>query len=396
MMHPNTSLSDYLQNIDKVKINELGKGKYNSIISFFNEVVKPKLIPVEIISQWNNLLKEYVNNPNAIFFIRRYASAPKNDWTKIRRGFLTKCNGGLHYAYCDNYLAHYFYTMSLDHFVPVLDDFTNTIINRKFPYGVREDKEEIPFRAFPKGKAPRLNSAGWKLSHVYSVNKEDYSFDYKSEKALLFPIGEQVDWKMQKGYSYPIRLIPNPPISEFKEKIISHFIRFVHPLNYFLSPQKNHSTFDIGESTQLRNMVIEHFKIKYGSVYDDFLGLIMPSDFNSSNAQEPTFPYKFERGIGKKGTKVQVVVKKVPSKVSAGKLKKMIKAYLVDGKSFRAIEKDILKIEPKLNGGGFVAKCILNSNGITAKHKEILKGKRIETVYNKARGELKESIKILM
>lgn len=85
--------------------------------------------------------------------------------------------------------------MALHNYTPAFDDFNEHIKSRKFPYGFMKTSEEEPFQAFPKGKTVSINTAGWKLAHLYSVNQNDYNFDYKKISKELSPRGNQNDWK---------------------------------------------------------------------------------------------------------------------------------------------------------------------------------------------------------
>ena len=52
-------------------------------------------------------------------------------------------------------------------------------------------------------------------------------------------------------------------------------------------------------------------------------------------------------------------------------LEDVVRAYLEEGKSYRRIECDILGIEGKKRGGGFVAKALLNGLGISSAEKRV-------------------------
>ena len=150
-------LITFINESNKQKVPLLPDGKVSTIKELFTKLIADTLPKAETITKWNKLLLEYVNQDDAIFFIRRYASASNKQWHLIRRGFITEYSSGLRYVFCDNYFAHYFYLMALNNFVPTLDEFNKAIKSRKFPYGYMRTRSEAPFQAFPKGKTVNIN-----------------------------------------------------------------------------------------------------------------------------------------------------------------------------------------------------------------------------------------------
>ena len=67
----------------------------------------------------------------------------------------------------------------------------------------------------------------------------------------LFPRGNQNDWKNNPGNDYPSRFIEKSDTNKLRKITIAHFLRLVHPINYFLVPKTNLSNLDIGESPEL-------------------------------------------------------------------------------------------------------------------------------------------------
>jgi len=54
----------------------------------------------------------------------------------------------------------------------------------------------------------------------------------------------------------------------------------------------------------------------------------------------------------------------------------VMRAYLCDGQSHRAIQRDILGVEAPARGGGFLTMEILHKFGIRGQHKWALRGRR--------------------
>lgn len=272
-MIQNNILDEFFDKTNELNIQTIPNGSVSTIEEFYDKVVSLNLPKRETVEKWHDLLMKYVEDDEAIFFIRRYATAPNKNWKLIRRGFLTEYDDGLKYVYCDNYFAHYFYMMVAKDIVPTYDEFKSTIIAKKFPYGFMVTSEEKPFQAFKNGKSVNINKAGWKLDHINSVNS-NYSFDYNSEKNLIFPIGEQRDWIDHEGRGYISRKLSPPGIKKHKEKVIAHFLRLVHPMNYFLTHQRKMSDFDAGGFHGVIDFVRDRYKSIYGAKFADFERLI--------------------------------------------------------------------------------------------------------------------------
>lgn len=281
------NLNDFLEKSNELDIQTIPNGFATTMEEFYDKVVSLNLPKKETVEKWHDLLMKYIKDDEAIFFIRRYATAPNKNWKLIRRGFLTEYNDGVKYVYCDNYFAHYFYMMAVKDIVPTYDEFKSTIIGKKFPYGFMVTSEEKPFQAFKNGKSVNINKAGWKLDHINSVNS-DYSFDYKSEKNQIFPIGKQEDWIDHEGKGYVSRILPSSEIINHKEKVIAHFLRLAHPMNYFLTHQRKMTDFDAGGFRGVIDLVRDKYKIIYGKKFEDFERLIYINE--SRKTKNDKFP----------------------------------------------------------------------------------------------------------
>jgi hypothetical protein len=274
---------EFLDNISKNKIIPIMDTFSDTVESFYDNTIRTNLPDAEVVIKWHSILMRYVNEDGAIFFIRKYGNAPKKQWNLLRRGFLTKFNNAS-FIYCDNFLAHYFFNMAIEGYVPEYEDFKNTMFNLKFPYGYMETKGEIELRASPRGKTPKINSSGWKLAHIYSVGQADYSFDYKKTERNLFTIGNYEDWiKGEKGAV----LRPNESSLSIEELITikTHFLRLVHPINYFLVPKQKHHQSDVGNNIGENEILLEFMKgiqqNKYGELFTEYKNSIAALDKRS-------------------------------------------------------------------------------------------------------------------
>ena len=82
----------------------------------------------------------------------------------------------------------------------------------------------------------------------------------------------------------------------------------------------------------------------------------------------------------------------VRTSISEKQLHDMAVLYLVDGKSYRDLEREVLKIKSEQRGGGFKAKSALNNIGIEAKHKSAVKENGYEHTLKYATDEYKKTL----
>lgn len=401
MKNEQITLQEFLNSSNKYRVTKLLNGESTTVSNLYDSLIANSLPKEETVLKWHHLLIDYIAQKDAIFFIRRYASASNKQWDLIRRGFLTEYIDGLQYVFCDNYLAHYFYLMALNDFVPTIEEFNELIKTRQFPYGFMQTSAEKPFQAFPKGKSVNINSSGWKLAHLYSVNQNDYNFDYKKQSKHLFPIGNQNDWKIQDGKNYPLRYLNDVSTENLRNVTIAHFLRLVHPINYFLVPKTKLSNIDIGENYNVINYMREKTNERFKNIFLDFQELILSkkNDLVIDNS------FQFHLKYGPNHVNSNLVSKKIkikkktestePSNSNVDSLDVhllVIKAYLVANLSYRKIEIEFLNIESQERGGGFVAKKIINSYGITKSHKGTITKENIESVINENKGILKSTL----
>ena len=344
--------------------------------------IKATLPEIEIVKQWHELLKKYISDPEAVLFIRRYASnKDKNGNWDIRRGFLTIFNN-IKIVYVDNYFAQYFYAMAYNKFVPEYNDFKQFIQNRKIPCGYRDTEKEREHQAYKKGPIYPLNNNGWKLSHVFSANQNDYTFNYKEIASEIFPKGEYKNFTKINRESYPYRKIDENILEENLRKIKAHFMRVVHPINHFLTPMRKfqNSTIgikDIGEHPEMLKYIKDKLNEDYGSIFTEYLKIIMANDsillpknhnidLSYGKNLIKSCSINTEHKTIKPTTKSTSSIDRINSSPTSCKtnsftdeqIANSIKAYIFDGLSFRVIERECLKIskEVKVRGGGFVAK----------------------------------------
>ncbi len=278
------TLNRYLQNINKLsKVPQLLQGTCSSLGELWDKLISPLLPAKDVVLRWHKILMEYVDRPDAMFVIRGGNNAKKNEYNRLRRGFLTRTNQGYSFFYTDNFHAAYYLKMALDGYVPTVEELVNTYNLRQFParFG-RDTEEERVLMAMPRGKDPGFQTAGYKLSHIYNVGT-----DYVDEDRCLsligdivdtyFPYGNRDDWSVvddSTGEHYERYLNVSPSARSY---LVAAFLRFVHPFNYFLVPKSTCSDNDVSENPLLISYVRNKIKEMYGTAYDEFLGRIMPS-----------------------------------------------------------------------------------------------------------------------
>ena len=275
----------------------------------WDKVIEPNLPNKNAVIGWHNLLMKYVQQDNAVFTLRACASGDHP-----RRGCLNQVivNGKPTFGtFCiDNGIPTYIYAMAKDKFVPELTEFNEMMIhNCSFPFGWNITSEEKEITAYPKGKNPRISDKGYKLAHIFPAGKE-YRDDveYKTITKFWeaeFPKGDVSDWKqhmLSNGKYYrPIYINDESKVKKVRSFAVAHFLRSVHPLNFFLVPKKSNTRDEdsrilktniyykdhngkeqneIGEYSKLIEYVAAKIKDIYKdtNVYQEFLNLIFPID----------------------------------------------------------------------------------------------------------------------
>lgn len=413
------TLLEKLSSIHKPPICNLPNGETHSIEELWEKLIKMYLPKPNTVLAWHELLMNYIISPHPTFAIRGYNSFPPEKYNDLRRGFLTNA-GKFSFFYTDNFFAAYIQKMSLDGYVPTFDEFVAAFNNREFPsrFG-RNTSEERELLAVKQGKDPRINVAGFKLAHIIPVGQEYYfnGFTMGINKILhlYFPNGNRNDWLPKcdnKGKFYERDFIaPN----DANKYAIAHFLRFAHPFNYFLCPQKKYENNDrckeLAEYSALIHYAHDYNLKTYGSKYFEFLSYIMPlekyrSPLYKSSENEIYVEYglNMNKSVNtaktynnKKNTTPQqhIRIEDLTSLSSSNNIE-MAKEYLTNpNTSFRKLEKKFLSIDSAARGGGFISKSIINSMGITAAQKGILQYVSLDKLISESNGLLLQTLLII-
>ena len=332
------TLIEKLENIAKTStVKSLKKypdvEKAKDFDELWKKVIEPNLPEKGVVIEWHNLLMKYIKQDNAVFTLRKYGSGKQP-----RRGFLNKVfvcgKESFETFYTDNSVPFYFYSMAKDGFVPEFAEFNDAmIINRTFPYGYFSSSAGKAFVAYPNGKNPGINAKGYKLAHIFSAGE-----NYGNEAGYLtiedfckaeFPRGNVLNWNytLSNGKHYRRIDIDDDKKAEIVRAFaVAHFVRSVHPLNYFLVPMttgiedkkskikktniywydnEGKEREEIGENSELIEYVASKIKSMYEnefgksgkSIYQEFLDLIFPIG-NCLDPREANVEINAEYAIG--------------------------------------------------------------------------------------------------
>ncbi|WP_407457258.1 hypothetical protein [Fibrobacter sp.] len=288
------TLQEKLNTIREPRIPEIETGSSETITEFWDTFVAPKLIPVEYVKEWWEILKRYIEEPDALFAIRTFGNG--RDWDRdLRRGFYNiVTNDTYRFFYTDNFFTAYFYKMAYDRYVPSYEDFKETMISRKFParFGRSQQSERDKAAISLAGKDPYIANAGYKISHIVNAGADIWD-GRKSAKISdickkFFPRGEYEDWTLHEDPSGNFYARDIEVDEHGKELLKAHFLRLTCPMNFILTPKRSLQQLqvrvklnDIGESDQLQKFAMKKYHELYGNMYEDFLSKIaMKPDFD--------------------------------------------------------------------------------------------------------------------
>lgn len=415
-----SNLLNKLATIYTPKVPALTTGYACTIDDFWNSFILPKLPDPSVVLAWHKVLIEYVNAPDAVFAIRYYNNAPKDRYDDLRRGFLSKTNQNYSFFYTDNFHAAYFAKMASDGFAPTKKELLDAYLNRQFPsrFG-RDTANERSMMAVPKGPDPGIQTAGYKLAHIINVGTDYYinGKAYTLSKLIeaYYPRGLRTDWKLHTDATGTYYLRDFSPIPEARKILVAEYLRFVHPFNYFLTPKSTCSQTpmckDIAEYQPLVDFVREKIAAIYGELYEEYLDLIMvdKSSFAHSNGQHViNLKYGHNLKSSQAVSSAQptgasthsaphqssIALQPVHSASTPKKLEiQIVKEYLSNpATSFRKLERQFLGIDSQARGGGFIAKTIVNSYGVTAQDKGLLSHTSLDIAIANSSGKLKQAL----
>lgn len=287
------------EKLDKIsvtsKLIKLQNGKASDLDKFWSNFIEPNLPQKNAVIGWHKILLKYVKEEKAIFSLRTFGSKNKNEDSKVlRRGFINLTNLKFKTVFVDNFFTSYFFSMAYDGYIPKYNEFKKLMFSRSFPLGYVMTADENKYAAFQKGKDPKIQYKGYKIAHIYDAGQ---NFNFTKDTNTIgnfcktyFPRGKYDDWKFvttDKYGKYHYRKVSDIPPSD-KERVhdflVAHFLRTVHPINYFLVPKRGYISYqnaseiknEIGEYEPLIKYVEQKIHQKYKNIYDEYLKLIAP------------------------------------------------------------------------------------------------------------------------
>lgn len=273
------TISDfYAITIPKIKYDHSDK-PIRKVEDFYKEFLIDgnRLLQKDVVEAWHKLLMWYIDQPDAPLFVRKYeAGKNEGEWDN-RRGCVVKYEDGFEIVYSSNFLAHDIFLMAYHGFVPSKTDFMASAKNRML-HITSGTKVEKAIRLYPSANK---GLSYCYLAHIMDVNgsylRNDGSYKKlsKSEINWIFPRGTVNDWKKS---SDKIWHISRKLSDSEKELVKAHCLRFLDPMNYYLTPLTKHCTHtipgfkkNIGEFLYLTHYVEQQYKNIYKASYDELI-----------------------------------------------------------------------------------------------------------------------------
>ncbi len=374
-------LRDIKRTSTLIKLNEYPVvEKAKNFEELWEKVIKPNLPDKSAVQQWHKILMAYVRQDDAVLSLRAYGS-PSGNSPALRRGFLNKVfvndTESFETFFVDNFFTAFFFSMAKDGYAPKnLDEFKKCMDNREFPCGCIQTTDERALAAYFKGTNPEISGKGYKIAHIFSAGENyDPIVGYHSIGNFCdieFPRGSRSEWSHINAHGHYYRRIDfndSYEAEKVKKFAVAHFLRTVHPINYFLVPNKpgrydegtnilktniywNESGVEkdeIGEYPKLVEYVAAKIKDIYKdvfgdsgkSIYQEFLDLIYPAG-NCIDPKEVNVTIDAEYAIGlwqKNAGTVSIPIIKTKTKTSTSRTRSAYTIELVPS------DKDLFKRE---------------------------------------------------
>ena len=286
------NISDYYKNYANQKKYSVALNKASqtsiTINEFYDDCIKKTLLKRDAVLKWHKMLMKYVDLPDAIYWIRYHENKGKgyDKATKRhnnRRACFTRFNDGFSYVFVSNFDAHEIFNMISKGIIPTEQEFLALMKSFSFPmhYDPSKSCEESDIVAYPHigyHAAGVLTANNWYLAHInavkspYVMANDSVRILNKSEAERLFPRGVLTDWVLDSSTGKRIRKLPYSLTDDEKNIVKAHFLRFIDPLNYFLTPATKHEIDsvtakgkNIGEFDNLTEFMCEKYKVIYGA-----------------------------------------------------------------------------------------------------------------------------------
>ena len=383
----------------------------HTVADVYNEfLVRGKRLPdLAVVEKWHDLLVQYTRDEaNTTFIVRKYSGGKDNGVWNNRRGAVVRFADGFEVVYADNFLAHEIHLMAYHGVTPTdYTEFKRLIDDRELPItsGTAVEKS---IRLYP----PASKTCGCYLAHIADVNgqyvRNDGSYRELSaaESARIYPLGTPSDWISSPDKIYHV---PYSLSDEEKSLVRAHFLRFLDPMNHYVTPETKHCKHTLSGWPKKKNIgeypcltyYVQAQRHTFGVRYKDFTEI---SRFKDS----PPIGYTGREVIDLKISLSTIATIPATSKpvsstsprprVSSGKYtydEKLETAayYLKHNAGLIEVEERHLKLVGKR---GWEAKTILNSLGLdtsrNSKHKGLLVRSKIDDEILKATGTFETTL----
>lgn len=400
----------HVRKVKKIKYRQTSTPMHTVADVYDEFLVKGKRLPDSaVVEKWHDLLVQYTQDESSTtFVVRKYSGGKENGVWNNRRGAVVRFADGFEIVYADNFLAHEIHLMAYHGVTPTdYVELKRLIDDRELPItsGTAVEKQ---IRLYP----PASKTCGCYLAHIADVNglylRNDGSYRELStaESARIYPLGTPSDWT---GSPDKIYHVPYSLSDEEKSLVKAHFLRFLDPMNHYVTPETKHCRHtlsgwpkkkNIGEYPYLTYYVQEQRK-RLGARCKQFTDI---SRFKDS----PPAGYTGREAIDLEISLSPVATAPVTSKpassasprpvVTSGKYtydEKLETAayYLKHNIGLIGVEEQHLKIFGKR---GWEAKVILNTFGLdtsrNSKHKGLLVRSKIDDEILKATGIFKTTL----
>jgi len=282
------TITDYYANykVNKKYPIKLNKGSDTTIDDFYNDCLGSHLLPAKNVLAWHKMLMDYANSKDPIYWIRYYEKGSKASgrWSN-RRACVTRFSDGFSYVFVSNFDVHEIFNMVRLGVDPDKKEFANLMSTFKYlmHYDPGKSCEESDINAYPNIGNTRggiLTSKHWYLAHINGIKSEFIrdngtyrAIDNHIEVPRIYPKGSMSDWKPSKVSGCMIRELSYSLTPEEKNLVKAHFLRFVDPLNYYVTPgstsEINSVCKRIGEYEVLNNYISNKFESLYGTTAMD-------------------------------------------------------------------------------------------------------------------------------
>ena len=290
------TIREYYENYKENKkypIN-LFDGNDTTIESFYNNCIYKNIERwEENIMKWHKMFMEYVDLPDAIYWIRYYESGSKKSGKyDNRRACYTKFNN-IEYVFVSNYDVHEIFNMIAHDVQPDVNEFKELMRNFEFPMhydnGKSDSCVEKDICAYKKNigsvQGGVLTEKNWYLAHINGIKEKFVKLNGGNQLELtgedrerIFPLGEPSDWKSnEKGIKQ--RIIDKSLSSDDLAIVKAHFLRFVDPLNYFLVPGMKYEINSIFAGLQTSIGEYEALTGYVSQQYEKIFGLKVMEEF---------------------------------------------------------------------------------------------------------------------